>query len=65
MADIQCPVCETGFEADELEYCIPDEGNCPNCGNKFYFDFDCNDDIDAILIPYFEYWSKDEKNPYF
>lgn len=59
--EIQCPNCGMIFEVSELGeevsngYYLPSMGGkCPKCDRSFSWNWDCNDDHDAILIPMWE-----------
>lgn len=59
--ELTCPSCNTLFEASELGedvangYYLPNMGGkCPNCDKSFSWNWDCNDEYNAILIPIWE-----------
>ena len=52
---IYCPCCKLDFEAEPWE-----GGNCPVCGNEFWWDECCTEDYsDCWPIVEWEKWSPD------
>lgn len=56
MTEIECPVCETEFEVY-----VWDNGECPKCGNEYYWDEACTPDYsDCWATIEWENYSKND-----
>jgi len=48
--EVVCIECEYVFEVSEAEW----GGECPVCNRSFVWNWDCDDEWDAILIPHWD-----------
>lgn len=54
----ECPDCKCEFEYDEDD--LGKECSCPNCGKKYYVNWDC-DHEDAVIIADWEVLTKKDE----
>ena len=56
IVELTCPKCESVFDTEDNDHIYGNDewGKCPNCGNEYIFNFDC-DYEDAVLILEWKY----------